>query len=363
VLLSSLRDVPDLYRETARLLRQIPRGRVTTYGDVARALGDARAARWVGEFLLSHVHGDDCPCHRVVRVNGDVGLYITRCEAEKTSRLEQDGVAVVQGRVDLGRVRFDGFRSSAPLAVLRELQARIPAQLRLQPLPHTPQRVGGVDVSYLSSTEAVAAFVLLELPSLELLGTKTLRGEVAFPYISGYLAFRELPLLAKLFDKVRAAGYEPDVTFVDGNGILHPRRAGIASCFGLAAGTPTIGVGKTLLCGRIDEGSLAHAHAQALVHEGETIGYTVRASPKNRPFYVSPGHLTDLAAALAVTRMTLGQHRLPLPITFADRESRSEAQRIANQACTTSPLPGKGDAHTERGHSTFSALERRIPGG
>ena len=337
VMRSSLRDVPDLHRETARLLRQIPTGRITTYGDVARALGDAGAARWVGEFLVSHVHEDDCPCHRVVRVNGDVGLYITRSEEEKAARLRQDGVAVVHGRVDLKRFRFDGLRSSAPLAVLRDLQVRIPEQLRLQPLAHAPQRVGGVDVSYLSGTEAVAAFVLLELPALELVWTKTLRGAVTFPYISGYLAFRELPLLARLFDEVRAAGCEPDVTFVDGNGILHPRRAGIASAFGLAVLTPTIGVGKKLLCGRIEDGSRTSAHAQAVVHEGETVGYAVRASYKNRPFYVSPGHLTDLAAALAVTRTTLGPHRLPLPIAFADRESRREAQQIANQSRTTTP--------------------------
>jgi deoxyribonuclease V len=264
-----------------------------------------------------------------------VGLYITRCEAEKSARLQQDGVAVVQGRVDLERFRFDSFRSTIPLAALCELQARIPEQLRLEPLAHTPQRVGGVDVSYLSRTEAVAAFVLLALPSLELLWTKTLQGGVTFPYISGYLSFRELPLLATLFDEVRAAGCEPDVTFVDGNGLLHPRRAGIASCFGLAAGTPTIGVGKKLLCGRIDDGSRTAVDSQAVEHEGETVGYAVRASPKNRPFYVSPGHMTDLAAALAVTRMTLGPHRLPLPIAFADRESRRETQRLAEQPGTT----------------------------
>src|SRR5690606_4621112 len=82
-----LADVPDLPAELERLLAQIPAGRVTTYGDLARALGDVKAARWVGEYLLEHPHPDACTCHRVVRKEGEVGLYIAGDPAEKVSRL------------------------------------------------------------------------------------------------------------------------------------------------------------------------------------------------------------------------------------------------------------------------------------
>ncbi len=334
-----LHSIPDLPHALQRLLKQIPRGRVTTYGELARALGDIGAARWVGEYLAAHPHDDGCPCHRVVRSTGDVGLYVTRHSADKTEKLRQEGVNVADGRVDLSRFSFNAFRSSAPLAALCELQQRIPGQLRMVPLQRTPQHVGGVDVSYVSRTEAVAAFVLVDVPSCQLVWSASVRADVTFPYISGYLSFRELPILLKLFEAVRSADRVPDVTFVDGNGILHPRRAGSASCFGLAAGTPTIGVGKKLLCGRVDANECteeladecAGLHVQRIVHNDEPVGFAVQAGPKNRPFFVSPGHLTDLSTALSATRLVLGNRRLPLPIAFADRESRKEAQRIKAQ--------------------------------
>jgi len=323
-----LHSIPDLPCELAQLLNQIPAGRVTTYGDLARALGDVKAARWVGEHLLAHRHGEDCPCHRVVRVDGDIGLYLTRDDAEKTAKLRHEGVTVSERIVDLDRFGFREFQTGTPLAVLRELQHRIPEELTLVPPTGTPKCVGGVDVSYITRTEAAASFVLIEPPSREPVWSTSVRADVTFPYISGYLSFRELPILIKLFERVRAAGREPDVTFVDGNGILHPRRAGSASCFGLAVQTPTIGVGKKLLCGSVDADEFDGPDVHRVIHKGEAIGYAVRAGLRNRPFFVSPGHLTDLPTTLSVTRLVLGDRRLPLPIALADRESRREAGRI-----------------------------------
>ncbi|MGD9855416.1 MAG: endonuclease V [Planctomycetaceae bacterium] len=323
-----LRDIPDLPRELERLLGQVPAGRVTTYGDLARALGDVGAARWVGEHLLAHSHDEPCRCHRVVRVDGDIGLYITGNAGEKVERLRRDRVPVAGGRVDLDRFRFHEFHSSAPLAALREWQLCVPDQLKLAPLTHAPQRVGGVDVSYISRTEAVASFVLVDVASLELVWSTSVRAAVTFPYLSGYLSFRELPILLKLFGQVCAAKKLPDVTFVDGNGILHPRRAGSASCFGLAAGIPTIGVGKKLLCGRVEGGDSIGTDARPIVHNDEELGFVMQTGSARRPFFVSPGHLVDLPATLYVTRLVLGDRRLPMPIVLADRESRREAARI-----------------------------------
>lgn len=334
-----LKSIPDLPRELDRLLKQVPRGCVTTYGDLARALGDVKAARWVGEYLLAHRHDDECPCHRVVRVDGDIGLYLTRNDAEKAAKLLQEGVTITGRKVDLKAFGFRDFRCTAPLAALQELQRRIPEELIFTPLSGPPRLVGGIDVSYISKTEAVASFVLIEPPSQELVWSTSVRADVTFPYISGYLSFRELPILSKLFASVRAAGREPDVTFVDGNGILHPRRAGSASCFGLAVQTPTIGVGKKLLCGSVEPADPDEPDVRRVMHEGEPIGYAVRAGSGNRPFYVSPGHLTDLATTLTATRLVLGNRRLPFPIALADRESRREAERLKSERQSHSKQP------------------------
>lgn len=321
---SLLEPVPNLQDELRHLLQQIPCGRVTTYGKLAQALGDARAARWVGEALVDHVHDDHCPCHRVVRVDGNVGLYITRDSTEKVARLRSEGVSVTNERVDCPEGFLDEFSSSAPLAKLRELQEGVSPSV--QPLQRQPKTVAGVDVSYVTSTEAVAAYVLLDLSSLDVIWSTTLVFPVEFPYISGYLSFRELPMFVALFEQVKQADRLADVTFVDGNGILHPRRAGSASCVGIATDSPTIGVGKKLLLGKVELVELTRDQPREIEHAGETVGYAMRAGGKNRPFFVSPGHLTSLADVRRLTPQVMSDRRLPMPIVLADRISRDEAQ-------------------------------------
>src|SRR5580704_18602110 len=116
--------VPNLEAELIRLLAQIPAGRVTTYGDLADALGLRTAARWVGEFMRDHEHLSSCPCHRVVRKEGELGLYLCeRTPAEKAARLESEGVDVANGVVEaFDKIVFRRFRSKKPLARLIEIQ-------------------------------------------------------------------------------------------------------------------------------------------------------------------------------------------------------------------------------------------------
>ena len=92
-----LPPVTDLAEELVGLLRQVPRGQITTYGDLARSLGDKSAARWVGTWMLDHPHGATCPCHRVVRVTGDerrgdllTGDNHTFLEAEVSCELDRE---------------------------------------------------------------------------------------------------------------------------------------------------------------------------------------------------------------------------------------------------------------------------------
>jgi deoxyribonuclease V len=345
--------IPDLPAALAALLPQIPPGRVTTYGDLAEALGDLKAAKWVAEFLLNHPHDDGCPCFRVVRRTGEVGLYVTRDSAEKCRRLQADGVAVNDARVDLPRFRFAGFASDRPLQRLAALQHDIPHRVAFEPLDEVPEFVAGVDVSY-AGGNAFAAYALVETATGELAASHVIRRPVTFPYISGYLSFRELPALLALVKSLPAHIPPAEVIFVDGNGVLHHRGAGIATQFGVLSGLISIGVGKKLLCGQVMLDGLSPTESSAVTldacvpahpsrsvtldacvpaHpsrtvtlEGRTIGAAVKSGSRSRPIFVSTGHRTMLADAVRLTQLLFHGHRLPEPLYHADRLSREAAR-------------------------------------
>ena len=179
----------DLPRALRRLLQQIPRGRVTTYGRLARALGDAAAARWVGQYLVEHPHPRGCRCHRVVRMTGDPGLYIAGDGAAKLARLQSEGVPIVGDRADVSHP-FVAFDAPAPLADLLAFQRAVPDQLQFKPLRREPRLVAGIDAAYLPDGRAIGACVVVDAESMETVSATVATAQATFPYISGYLASR-----------------------------------------------------------------------------------------------------------------------------------------------------------------------------
>jgi len=317
------RDLPDLPGELRALLDQVPPGRVTTYGGLAEWLGNRIAARWVGHFMLHHEHTAACPCHRVVRAGGQIGEYIAGGPAAKAERLAAEGVDVRRGSVDLARLGFDRFRSDRPLEQLARVQEDLVSRVAIRRRRRVPRLVGGVDVSYPEPDRGVAGYALVEAESGRLVWSTTVRRRVAFPYISTYLAFRELPILLDLIDEVRRAGRLAELLLVDGNGLLHQRRAGIASHLGVTASLATIGVTKKLLCGRVALAGLAPQESRPVVLDDRVIGLAVRPTAgSRRPIFLSPGHRTNLALAECVVRQLLRGRRLPEPLYWADRLSR-----------------------------------------
>ena len=308
------------------LLAQVPPARVTTYGALAGELGDVAAARWVGEYLLSHPHAEGCPCHRVVRRTGELGLYITGNPQEKQDRLERDSVEVSHGRVDLQRFGFDDFSSRKPLAALSEFQEALPGSVSLKPFPETPELVAGVDVSYVGRNRAVGAYVVIDVAGGQLVWSTTVSKPVTFPYIPGYLAFREAPILLELLREVESRRQLADLVLVDGNGMLHHRHAGIATHVGVVADVPTVGIGKKLLCGRVDLNGIAAGEPRPVTHAGRVVGMAVKAKDTYRPIFVSPGQHIDVADAVRITQLLFHGHRLPEPIYQADRLSRRAAK-------------------------------------
>ena len=169
-------QVPDLYAALESLLKQIPPGCVATYGSLARALGDVAAARWIATYLLhEHVHQPTCPCHRVVRLGGDIGAYFTGDPGDKARALQAEGIPVRNGCADIDRFEFADFKTDFPLERLRDSQQVVAETNGDPPLTTVPQVVGGVDAAYLSPTEAVAAYALCNAATGELVWSATRR--------------------------------------------------------------------------------------------------------------------------------------------------------------------------------------------
>lgn len=148
----------------------------------------------------------------------------------------------------------------------------------------------------------------------------------AIPYVPGYLGFRETPAL---IEALRLMDTPPDLLFVDGHGISHPRRCGIATHLGVVADIPSIGCAKSLLCGRV-EGELGPnpGDTAPLVDRGEQVGVALRMRPRTMPIYVSVGHRVSLETAIAWVMKLKDGRKLPLPTRLA-HEAANVARRAA----------------------------------
>ena len=184
-------------------------------------------------------------------------------------------------------------------------------------------RIAGVDVHYAPARGlAFAAVAVLEATSLELIESAMAAVPVAFPYVPGYLSFRETPAVLAALAQLASP---PDLLMVDGQGLAHPRRFGIACHIGVLTDTPAIGVAKSRLTGRFAMPDVAAGAASVLVDKEETIGLVVRTRAGVRPLFVSVGHKIGLEAAVALVMGTVRGRRLPEPTRQADLLSRAHA--------------------------------------
>jgi deoxyribonuclease V len=196
-----------------------------------------------------------------------------------------------------------------------DIQLRLASQVSRSNEVSTPTLIAGVDISvYREQGVARGAVVVLNYPELRLVETKVVAGRVDFPYVPGLLSFREAPLTLTVCQSLSSA---PDLVLVDGQGIAHPRRFGLASHLGLFLDIPTIGCAKSRLCGRHEEpGDNPGSYAE-VVDRGETIGVALRTKAGTKPVYVSIGHKVDLEAAIYWVMECCRGYRLPEPCRLA----------------------------------------------
>jgi deoxyribonuclease V len=175
--------------------------------------------------------------------------------------------------------------------------------------------IAGIDISSPDARGiARGAAVVLRYPEFSIVEAKVVEGKVTFPYIPGLLSFRESPLILAACEKLCNV---PDLILIDGQGIAHPRKLGLASHVGLFLDLPTVGCAKSILCGQHGlVGEEAGSYSE-LLDNGEVIGAALRTKSGVKPIYVSVGHRIDLASALQwVTKCCRG-YRLPEPTRLA----------------------------------------------
>ncbi|GIW29264.1 MAG: endonuclease V [Meiothermus sp.] len=219
-------------------------------------------------------------------------------------------------------MRLDSFARPSTLQEAAALQRTLAQSVVLAGNPCKARYIGALDASHPTRFSrqkgpSVAVAVLWDRQTGGVLEVATAQMDEAelFPYIPGYLSFREAPLYLAALARLSRL---PEVLLVDGQGIAHPRRLGIAAHLGVHLNLPTIGVAKTLLFGRPESPLPLEAGSAVRLLDGETqIGWLFRSRSGVRPLVVSPGHRVGMEESLAFMRSLMGKTRLPEPLRQA----------------------------------------------
>jgi deoxyribonuclease V len=208
----------------------------------------------------------------------------------------------------------------------RALQEKLRSRVREEELPRRLGRVAGADVSYdRGSPVLFAAVVVLDPATCEVIESTRTESRARFPYVPGYLSFREIPALLEAFARLSEP---PDLVICDGQGRAHPRRFGLASHLGVYLDLPTIGCAKSRLVGEHREPGPRRGASTQLRDGAEVIGTVLRTQAGVKPVYVSVGHRVTLAAARRWVLALAPRHRLPEPI----RAAHAEVNRLRRES-------------------------------
>jgi deoxyribonuclease V len=205
----------------------------------------------------------------------------------------------------------------------RAVQERLSRRVVLEPLQLGAVRhVAGADIAVCKQPDRlVAAVVVLTFPGLEVTEIRTAARRPPFPYVPGYLSFREIPVLIDCFSQITTP---VDAVLCDGQGIAHPRRFGLASHLGLVLDVPTVGCAKSRLTGEHGEVGVHRGDFARLTVAGRQIGSVLTTRDHVKPVYVSPGFRADFPSSRRITMACLTRYRLPEPTRLAHIEAGKE---------------------------------------
>ncbi|KAA0989815.1 deoxyribonuclease V [Dyadobacter aurulentus] len=202
---------------------------------------------------------------------------------------------------------YDQLTIADATAIQKELRGF----LNLNPMEKQIRTIAGADISLSLYSETVyAGMVVLSYPDLQPIAFSLVKSATSFPYVPGYLAFREIPALLQAYEQIPQ---KPDVIMFDGNGILHSRKMGIASHFGVLTGSITLGCAKKKLAGMYQDPDENRGANTPVIYRGEKIGFALRSKDKVKPVFISPGHNMSFEDSMNITLKCLRKHRLPEP--------------------------------------------------
>ncbi|NET88805.1 MAG: deoxyribonuclease V [Kamptonema sp. SIO1D9] len=202
-----------------------------------------------------------------------------------------------------------------------EIQLKLVSQVVTEDRLGEVKYVAGVDVGFEDNYAVTkAAAVVLTFPELTEVEKAIARRPTTFPYIPGFLSFREIPALLAALEKLTVT---PDLILCDGQGIAHPRKFGLACHLGVIIDLPTIGVAKSLLVGKHEELPTEKGNWRPLVYKGETVGAVLRSRTNVKPLYISSGHRISLPTAINYILRCTPKYRLPETTRRADRLASS----------------------------------------
>lgn len=197
----------------------------------------------------------------------------------------------------------------------RDIQTVLAERLRFSPLKQPPRTVAGLDCAFSKDKKHIfAVVVVLSFDDFEIIEQTAARMKVTFPYIPGLLSFREAPACLAAAEKLKIT---PDIFLIDGQGIAHPRRLGLAAHLGLFLDRPTIGCAKSRLTGSFDEVGPEKGSYAWLKDGSDTIGAVLRTRTNVKPLFVSVGNRCLLEDAIKITLHCATKYRLPEPTRIA----------------------------------------------
>lgn len=212
------------------------------------------------------------------------------------------------------------------VAVARAIQERLAGSVTGTDQIGPVHLVAGIDVGPARDSDRIqGAIVVLSYPDLMVVEETVAQRKADFPYVPGYLSFREIPVVLDAFEHLRTA---PDLVICDGQGLAHPRRFGLACHLGVLLDIASIGAAKTRLIGTHDDPLVAKGSTAPLMDRGEVIGAALRTRAGVRPLYVSIGHRLSLETAVGFVLGCCTRYRLP--------ETTRAAHRLASGARTGS---------------------------
>ncbi|MFC4210643.1 endonuclease V [Pedobacter lithocola] len=195
-----------------------------------------------------------------------------------------------------------------------QLQNNLAKYLSLVPVKNITT-IAGADISFdKNSTTMFAGIVILSYPELKLINYALETFETSFPHEPGFLGFREVPALLKVWDLIHN---KPSIVVLDGNGILHPRRMGVASHFGVLANQATIGCAKSNLYGNNHIPENSKYSSLEINSHGEILGFSLRTKDNCLPVYISAGQLITQQQSLDIIKKCIGNYRIPEPTRLA----------------------------------------------